>query len=91
MAVTCSYDLSSSSRHVAMLRSRLSSALFACVAVVSCTACGPSTSVDEAKLAAADFFASGDHAAADACLGVALARLTSELERLAHEASSLRA
>lgn len=52
--------------------------------------CTASTSADEAKLTAADLFASGDHAAADACLGVALAALTSELERLALEANSLR-
>jgi len=55
------------------------------------TACSSVSSVDEAKLAASDFFASGDPSSADACLGVALAKLTSELERLAVEASSLRA
>ena len=64
--------------------------LFFHVAVAVGLSCTPSTSVDEAKSQAADLFAAGDHVAADACLGIALAALTSELERLAVEADSLR-
>lgn len=52
--------------------------------------CTPSTGADDAKRQAVDLFSEGNHAAADACLGVALAALTSELERLALEADSLR-
>lgn len=68
----------------------VSLALFVSVASVSAT-CNPSMTVDDAQLTASDLYSSGDYEAADACLGIALHRLTTELERLATEASNLRA
>ena len=54
----------------------------------SCDATGD---VSALKRRAAELFAGGDAAVADACLGAALAALTSQLEALAAEAESLQA
>ena len=54
-------------------------------------ACDATGDVSALKRRAAELFAGGDAAVADACLGAALAALTSQLEALAAEAESLQA
>ena len=54
-------------------------------------ACDATGDVSALKRRAAELFAGGNAAVADACLGAALAALTSQLEALAAEAESLQA
>ena len=90
-AADVSWQTSTPLSDVAMRRKFLCLALLPLALASDAPACDATGDVSALKRRAAELFAGGDAAVADACLGAALAALTSQLEALAAEAESLQA
>ena len=82
-AADVSWQTSTPLSDVAMRRKFLCLALLPLALASDAPSCDATGDVSALKRRAAELFAGGDAAVADACLGAALAALTSQLEALA--------